>query len=93
MGAFRACPGVAVDGAEVVPELVDSWFEIILNLDDAGWSDSVVGKVTHLDCEAAAELCSVDHAVDDGPRITGDHDAFVVFTIPEQFVLVIDEYC
>jgi hypothetical protein len=78
LGTYRA---VAIDGTEIVPEVVLGGLEIVLDLDDACWSNAVVWKISYLDRETATELLGVDHVVNDGARVTRDHDAFVIFAI------------
>lgn len=35
-----------VYGAEIVPEAVTRWLQVVLYLPDAGWGDAVVGEIT-----------------------------------------------
>ena len=77
-GIFRANTVVAIDGAQIIREVVPAGLEVVLNLNDTSGSDLILGQVTKLDGDASTDGFTIDHAMgSDGIGRNGDN--FVVF--------------
>jgi hypothetical protein len=77
-GVFRADTVVAVDGAQIVPEVVLAGLEVVLDLYNTSRSNPILGQVTKLDGYATTDGFTIHHAVDSN-GIGRDGDNFVVF--------------
>lgn len=75
---LKAHIAFAIDGAQVIPEVVLARLEVVLNLDDTGGGYLILGQVAELEGNATTNCLAVNHIVDRDSVNSDGHDFMII---------------